>query len=82
MIQQFRCPACKRLLVKYDITTDKVLFKAPGLVEISDSDNNAMQLICTKCETLCDITKFGLVFAVNTDVPEGDKEAVSLKLHN
>lgn len=79
---QFRCPNCKRLLVKYNLTTDKVLFKSPGLVEIPDSDNNAMQLICTKCDTLCDITKFGLVFANKTDVPEAEKEAIELKLHN
>jgi len=79
---QFRCPNCKRLLVKYDITSDKVLFKSPGLVEIPNDKDEAMQLICTKCETLCDITRFGLVFANKTDVPEANEEAVNLKLHN
>jgi hypothetical protein len=79
---QFRCPNCKRLLVKYDVTHDKMLFKSPGLIEIPDSDNNAIQLICTKCDTLCDITRFGLVFANKTDVPEANEEAVALKLHN
>ena len=59
-----------------------MIYKALGLIEIPDEDNNAVQIICTKCDTLCDITRAGLVFANKTDVPEADKEAIELKLHN
>jgi len=63
---QFRCAGCFKLLVKYDKSTDKVLYKAEGLYEQGDKEGNAMFLACPKCGLCNKITPKGLV-EVNED---------------
>jgi len=73
-IKQMRCPKCGRLLVKYDLDNNKVLYRDLKLIELSDKENNVLQIICSKigCETLCDLTPEGLVEAKESTVPPAD----------
>jgi len=61
MTKQFRCPSCLRLLVKYDITNDIVIYEAPNLITYNDEEGQARKAQCTKCGEVSWITKEGLV---------------------
>jgi len=57
---QFRCPKCLRLLLKWEVGSDTLIYKAPRL-EIMDTEGNHKKLVCTKCGVWLEITKNGLV---------------------
>lgn len=59
---QFRCPKCLRLLVKWEVGSDKCAYEAPGLeskeVEVEGKKHYLVK--CTKCGNILEVKKGGL----------------------
>jgi len=72
-IQQFRCPGCIKLLLKYDKAKDELIFQAPDV--LSRKEDKIMLVQCPKCDTISIVTPKGLEkFVIKKTVVETDKK--------
>ena len=58
---QFGCPACLKLLFKFDKKTGDIEYHIDRYSFESDDKNNVKYVMCPKCECKCEIIKNGLI---------------------
>ena len=67
-IIQYRCPTCKRLLIKWETGSDKVLYVDYKAQWIKVEGQKAQDIICSKCKTRCEVCSDGLR-KIDSDTP-------------
>ena len=59
-IIQYRCPACSRLLIKWETGSDKVLYFDPQARWVETGEGKRKDIICSKCLTRSEVCCDGL----------------------
>lgn len=57
---QYRCPCCKRLLIKWETGADKVLYVDFKAQWIKVEGKKTQDIICSKCGTRSEVCSDGL----------------------